>query len=263
MSENKKLNVLFSFVKFDNNMNFAKLADDLEFIIKAGKDVDIGSYIEFITTGVPEGIPYFNLAVVGDEKATFNNYMYMRSVGLNPIPISIDGEGIDKCYLDNDYVGIVVDELNNRELALMKLIMDKGVKGRKCHWFNFNNLDFIKYYKPYSLSTTSWLSVQKNRKLSVLTESGMKTILREDLLNAPLSVRHAISNLGYDITDLYSKENWFGRTSIAHEISTLMRIKYANLIERKVGTKTYFEANDRHDLEQLITANSIYNNGVL
>lgn len=270
MSEKWKLPVLLSFAYYRKDIDLAKLTEDFDLLIDSGafsvktsgKEILIDNYIDFIKTSLPKGVPYFNLDVIGNAEESYKNYKYLMSKGLHPVPIvTRDGTlaDIERYYKTSDYVGF--GGLKDSELNIsignpkhVKWLMEKGVKGRKCHWLGFCNINFIKYYRPTSCDSVTWKQAQMFGKIYVLTETGMHLLGREKLLNASLPIRHAVTSLGFDIGELYAKENWHGGDSLAQLISTCMYIKFSRLISKKTGTKMYLVSGGKNDFDQLLKA---------
>lgn len=54
-------------------------------VFTKGKQIEVSDYISFVNS---LGIPlYFNLDVIGNDRATYENYLRMRAENLNPIPV--------------------------------------------------------------------------------------------------------------------------------------------------------------------------------
>jgi len=248
-----------------------KLGDDFFFIIdsgafsikNSGKKLFIEDYCDFVKEYVPSDVRYFNFDVIGDSSATFKNLIFMRKKGLRPIPIITKDDDlpmIERYYIMSpDYVGF--GGLKDADMGVsigdrkhIKWLMQEGCKGRPSHWLGFCNPDFIKYYKPTSCDSLTWKQAQIYGKIYVLTESGMHLISRQQILNAKLNIRHGILAAGFDIGDLYTKENWYGGDQLAQFISTVMYIKFVKKIQEKVGTNMHLVIGNQQDFDMLLKA---------
>lgn len=264
-----KLPVLLSFAYFKDTFNLRELGKDFHLIIdsgafsikNSGKKLYVEDYCDFIKEYLPPGVRYFNFDVIGDSKGSYKNLIYMRKQGLNPIPIVTKDDGLDmieKYYkISPDYVGY--GGLKDADMGIavgdrrhIKWLMEKGRKGRPCHWLGFCNLDFIKYYKPTSCDSLTWKQAQIYGKIYVLTESGMRLLSRKQILNANLSIRSSIIREGFDIGDLHNKDNWYGDGHLAQFISSVQYVKFVKRIQDKVGTNMHLVVGNRQDFEMLL-----------
>jgi hypothetical protein len=267
MNEKKwRVPALLSYAYYNNTHTLKEWSDDLDFVIDSGaftakscgKEIDIDEYVKFIKEKLPKGIPYFNLDVIGDSKATYNNYLYLKKKGLNPIPVATNTkdilEQIEKYYKMTDFIGIggIVGCENKK--GFVKWVMNNGVKNRKCHWLGFCETDFIKFYKPVSCDSSSWISTRRYGEISVFTESGLVRLSKDNILNASLSVRNAVQRMGFDLGDLYVKDNWYGIWSLHQFVSTCMYVKFTNTVFKKTGTKMHLVTNSKSDFEEIIEA---------
>jgi hypothetical protein len=65
---------------------------------KEGITIDMDAYIEFIHENAHLLDFYVNLDVIGDGKKSFDNWEYMRSMGLNPVPVWHYGTNVKYLY---------------------------------------------------------------------------------------------------------------------------------------------------------------------
>jgi hypothetical protein len=63
-----------------------------------GKTIDMEAYIEFIHENKHLVDFYVSLDVIGDGKRSFENWLYMRSIGLDPVPVWHYGTNVKYIY---------------------------------------------------------------------------------------------------------------------------------------------------------------------
>jgi hypothetical protein len=174
-------NFLISFAIIDNQKSFNKWVDgaiDLDKIdlfldcgafsaFTRGLSINIDDYIAFIkNTGIKI---YASLDVIGDDQKTYDNFVYMRERGLDPIPCFHTGEDysfLDKYCSMTDYIALG-GLAGGRSLTYMKKHLDYcfHVIGKhwpkKIHGFGLTSYNMLKAYPFFSSDSTTWLSSAK------------------------------------------------------------------------------------------------------
>lgn len=152
----------------------------------AGKPVDLDEYIEFIKANIEVIDVYACLDVIPgapgkkptqkqrDEAAaaTWQNYLYMKAQGLEPLPVYHYGEDIK--WLHNmlehgvDYIGL--GGLVGIPSALRRVWLDRvfsvitdedGKPTVKTHGFGMTSVPLIFRYPWYSVDSTSWIKTSQ------------------------------------------------------------------------------------------------------
>jgi hypothetical protein len=248
-----KLNLLVSYPYFTNDIyaQFKRIdSEDLRLYIdsgaftawKAGKEIKLDDYCKFIESLPIVPTRYFTLDVIGNYIKTEENYRIMLDRGFNPVPIFTRGEDvsmIDEYYKTSDLIAIggLVGTLGNK--GFVKGIM-KVIGNRKCHWLGFCNLEFMKYYKPYSADSSSLEDGARYGHIRFYIGKGEFTSFSKGHPPAQI-IRRCVRELGYDIDDLQKKRNWHGGTSINRILGARAAIAMAIAIEKNIGT-FYFQA---------------------
>lgn len=151
-----------------------------------GKGVDIDQYIEFIRHNIEVIDVYPCLDVIPGKPgqnathrereeaaaATWENYLYMKSEGLDPIPVYHYGESAK--WLTNmldhkvGYIGIgglVGIPGDKRRLWLDRVFTmicdESGQPKVKTHGFGMTSIPLIFRYPWYSVDSTSWIKVSQ------------------------------------------------------------------------------------------------------
>jgi len=131
--------------------------------------IDIDQYIEFIKKYEKYLDIYANLDVIGDQdgEKSYENWKYMRSKGVNPLPVyhaHADPKYLLLYMKETDYIAIgAISEMNTtqRLLSLDKiwrkyLLDEKGFPKVKCHGFGLTAAEIMSRYPWYSVDSMSW-----------------------------------------------------------------------------------------------------------
>lgn len=127
----------------------------------SGKKITLDEYCSFLDR-ISKEIKItkaVQLDVFGDPEKTLKNYDIMLERGYDVMPVFTRGdtlETLEYFYSKTDYImfgGIVIGGKNTNYI---KWFVENN-KGRKAHWLGFTNLKFIKYFKPYSVDSSTML----------------------------------------------------------------------------------------------------------
>jgi hypothetical protein len=228
-----------------------------------GKEIKREEYQNFLRGLKFKPFKYFMLDVIGDEKGTMENLKLMRQDGFDPVPIFTRGsnvELIDELYNDTDLIGLggISARKGNsrtRTYGYVKMLMKK-VAERKCHWLGFAILNFIKYYKPYSLDSTSWSSGLQYGSIPIWFQGKEYRISRDMFMKRPTPFLKMIHDYyEEDISRAQYKEQWRhipGRYMNA--MSAKASVKKSIEIEQKLGTKFFISCSTAIQLKDAISA---------
>jgi hypothetical protein len=214
---------------------------------KAGREIPLDDYCQFIEKLPFKPWRYFTLDKIGDPDGTMKNYETMLSRGFKPVPIFTRGENpalLEKYYETSDVVGIggLVGTLGNK--SFVKGIMEL-VGPRKVHWLGFNAAEFIPFYKPYMCDSSSWSSSFRYASARVYCGNGAwMPFTKKDFARKPdeklLSV---IREHSVDPRRLARDDEWSnGNKEREYAIETLTHrtwVKYQQDLELKLGTKFF------------------------
>ena len=130
-------------------------------VLTTGAVVDIDELIEFIKTYKPaEAI---QLDVIGDEKKTWENYLYMKSSIPDVLPVihyKASDEHIKRVLEAADYIllgGLV--PLNKRQKLqwLDYLYRTYKLQNKKIHLLGVTSREILERYPAFSCDSSSWL----------------------------------------------------------------------------------------------------------
>ena len=133
-----------------------------------GKKLDIDDYIDYIKEHQDVFDKFFNLDVIGDGDKSYQNYLYMKMKGLEPIPVWHAETSVKflELYLkDCDYIAIGAISVMSNERTIQSLdniwktyLTDsKDMPVCKVHGFGLTSLFIMSRYPWYSVDSTSWV----------------------------------------------------------------------------------------------------------
>ena len=175
----EKLLIAYPFAKRHNFYNEKMFIDSGAFtVFNTGKKIDILEYCRWLKENNVK--IYAALDVIGDEKKTRENFDFMISYGLKPIPTFHFGENFDclKYYLEKcDYIALggLVPQKNN--VNKIKNFLNKCFllgKSTKFHGFGVNNFEILKKYPFYSVDATSWHNPMRYGQNFVFKDGNLK-----------------------------------------------------------------------------------------
>lgn len=211
---------------------------------KSGKPIELDDYCTFIEKLPVTPWRYFMLDVVGDPKATFENYNIMLKRGLKPIPVFTRGEDIsmlEEYYKTSDVVGIggLVATQGNR--GFVKGIM-QHVGKRKVHWLGFTSLPYIRAFKPYMVDSSGWEAAARFGQADLYLSEGRTTKLSRNTAATDVKsfrVRQALDQAGIIPTQLLDRKFWHGGHSGARKLSALSVVALSDHCRKEFNTQ-YF-----------------------
>lgn len=133
--------------------------------------IDVYACLDCIP-GTP-GRPATEIEKENAAAKTWENYLYMKEQGLDPIPVYHYGENIGFLHrmlqYGCDYIGIgglvgVPSKLRSYFLdrTFADLVDENGMPKVKTHGFGMTSLPLIFRYPWYSVDSTSWIKVTQN-----------------------------------------------------------------------------------------------------
>jgi hypothetical protein len=261
MSNFPKLNVLIAYPYFKQPIadlvRSPSISSDLNLLVdsgaftawKAGKPIELKTYLEFLRTLPIKPFGYFMLDVIGDAERTKENYHEMLDEGFDPIPIFTRGESFDELenyYKKTDYIavgGLVGTQGNH---GFVKALMKK-IGRRKVHLLGYTNQLLVQHFKPYSIDSSSWSSGMRYVSLNLYAGSGKWISVNKKKLSGPNPdplIFKTLNSYDVDYHDLGKSENWKNSGKGLYTIETLAYrsfVRYSLEVERAIGTK-YFLA---------------------
>jgi len=133
-----------------------------------GFDIDLPTYVQFIKDYEDKIETYANLDVIGDGEASYQNWLAMRELGVDPIPVyhpPTDIKYLKKYLKECDHIaigGIATISKRERIIQLDRiwsryLVDSRGYPKVKVHGFGLTSLDVLVRYPWYSVDSTTWL----------------------------------------------------------------------------------------------------------
>lgn len=219
---------------------------------KAKRTITVDEYCNFIEKMPIKPWAYFTLDVIGQPDATRRNYDLMLERGFSPIPIFTRGTDIahlNHYYSTSNVVGIggLVGTAKNR--GFVNGIMDH-IAGRKTHLLGFVDLQFLRFYKPFSCDSSGWSNSIYGR-LTLYMGHGKVVHMKRDQFARPLSadVQQRLAMYGVDAPALARESSWRGEALRGgkryeecprHLVTVRSMVHFASDVETKLGTKYFF-----------------------
>lgn len=236
----------------------------------SGREIILEEYCDVCYEYKSKGWQYFQLDVIGNQKKTFDNYEYMISKGLNPIPVFTRGANLKdlRHIRDAKLIGLGSGVKTKGQHAYVKwfLTQEKDVDNRQIHLLGYNNLKTVFTNRVNSVDSTSW---DYNARANVHHFFDEKKLRFYD---AKLKSKNDIAklirihpevikqNMGQDVNLLLeynmsgSKTEWQKKR---FEIAAMAYLKYAKSLFKINGVKYFFAAStNEYANEQLI---NVYN----
>ena len=137
----------------------------------SGKEIDIDEYIKDLKeSGIKK---YFNLDAIGDAKKSFENFMYMREQGMNPVPtfhINTDIDYLYKYLELTDYlsIGNMVqgNEIKGNLNKIWNVILTEA-PDTKVHGLGVSNYDIAAHYPWDTIDSSSYCAITKFARTAV------------------------------------------------------------------------------------------------
>jgi hypothetical protein len=132
------------------------------------KSIEIDAYIEFVIEHQHLLEVYFNLDVIGDGEQSYQNWVYMRSKGLDPVPVYHTDTNIKylEIYLrEADYIaiGAIANIPNSKRMAHLKRVWSNhlldsiGYPRAKFHGFGLTSPPLVAAFPWHSVDSSSWV----------------------------------------------------------------------------------------------------------
>jgi len=259
-------NVLVSYAYWnDQVLELKKIPEDnLRLVIDSGaftahtsgKPIKLDDYCHFIKNIPIKPWRYFNLDVIGDPKATYENYKIMLDRGFKPIPIFTPGEDwsmFDKFYKTSDVVGIggLVGS-GKKKINYIKRAM-QVVGDRRVHLLGVSHGDIIAYFKPYMCDSSDNSTARRYGVLMLYHGNNVwSKIKRKSMSDLPSpQIQRAIRSYGYDPVMLGREHNWRGTWSYANLLTRQCYLRYSVEVEIIFNTR-YFMAIQGSEIPEIV-----------
>lgn len=134
--------------------------------------IDIDAYIEYIKKNLHLVTTYANLDVVNDGETSYQNWLYMRKAGLDPMPVyhaETDDKYLKYYLKETDYIAIgaiaamtTSKRIENLDKIWKNHLLDsENMPTHKFHGFGLTSLKILFRYPWYSVDSTSWVAFSR------------------------------------------------------------------------------------------------------
>jgi len=205
----------------------------------------VKSVMAFIETIGCEFDCYLALDVIGDGPATRYNYEAMLDAGLTPVPIVTRGATDDDIqrFVDTaDKIAVGGIFGGKSEQAALKYMIDRLPADYPQHWLGFTNHDFVCYYKPTSVDSSSWTTSVRWGHTLVYLGGGKwhKVPTRRRRVSAPL--RRRLRAMGFDPAGILHADNHKrldNQAPTGQCITCASFVEYTRELEYQTGVRYY------------------------
>ena len=135
------------------------------------------------------------------------------------------------------------------------------------HWLGYNNTEFIKYFKPTSVDSTTWNNGQKYGRIDIYKgHAKFLSTVKNDWLKQPTKAMiSGLKKIGYtikDIVKLQNPESWRGGSQhqmnktrefngLAASVNNRCHMLRSLDIEKNLGTKVYLACGNYQQVQSL------------
>jgi len=269
--KNQRLNILVSYFYHDEKIQ--KLLDEhkdiINLIYDSGafsamtrkKPIKLDNYMDFIHEHKLPNQTYFTLDVVGDSKATKENYDEMIYQGFDPIPIFTRGapfSQLDDYYKHTDYVGLggLVGGINTP--GYVKRCM-RQIGRKKVHWLGFVDKNFLGYYKPYSVDSAGWTYAFRTGTYLIYLGRNEWLLFRKSKLKRRPSIelKKIFEIYGENWHDLNDMKSWVDgddSKSLIKRIASRAFCLYSLEMEAVIKTRLYLSISTFYQIKAFVNA---------
>jgi hypothetical protein len=229
---------------------------------RSKKPIALDSYCNFLDTLRGKSFEpwrYFMLDVIYRPVETEANYRAMRARGYDPIPVFTPGsswEQFDYYYSQTDLLacGGLANKYDPASQQWLAAVMKRADR-RKMHLLGYTSPTWLKFHKPYSCDSSTWVNGNRYGAIHVYVGGGEFRIITKDSAFKGLKPEHkqAIERLGFDPYLLQRKENWGGKANVAQQINTASFVLGAAQYEARLGVKMFL-ATGRAQIAELFAA---------
>lgn len=255
VDEKNKLNILVAYPYMGEAIinELSKGKDRIRFLLDSGsftadsigKEIKLDDYCRFIDSLPVKPWRYFSLDVIGDPEKTRRNYEIMLERGYDPIPIFTQGDEIESLeyfYSKSEIVGIgglVVPDKKKVRAFIAKMM--RHVKGRKCHWLGFTDVDFVNHFRPYMCDSSVIQSALRFGKIIMYEGKGRTKVLeRKDFIRKPSpKVISKLLRYGINVRDLSKDESWRGLNSVSNRVTVGSFVEKSMDVFHNLGTRLF------------------------
>lgn len=263
--------ISYAYVKSVNLSILDPVKDDLHLLLDCGaftehkkgkKMIDFDAYCNYaLEFSERFDCRYFALDVIGDRKLTMLNYKKMLKMGMKPLPVWTTGstqEDMDLFKSQSDLVAI--GGTDHRQVSETKAHLQRAMKvadGHPVHWLGYANLPMVRKFRPAQLDTSTWNNAEKFNNLPVFAGGILKVQPAKTIGAAKLI--GLCDRVGVDASELLMPDGRCARVP-AQQFSIRSYLMFADLMERRIGTKYYFACTSSSQVQAWVDAYEWFKN---
>jgi hypothetical protein len=220
------------------------------------QEIDVMDYIAFIRT-IPRdwAVSCIQLDVIGNPVQTKANWMRMLDSDVDALPVFTRGGNIDDLDAFYEHASLVmfggiVSGAGNKNYIRW---FEHHNQGRPVHWLGFSDVNFMRYYKPFSVDSSSVNVTERYGEFQYYAGGGRMKHQRRDNRNQepPPEMIASCLRVGFtrrEIKRLQNKAIWKGGATInswkdgvglAGQMAQIHRLYGSMDLEAHIGTQYY------------------------
>ena len=228
-----------------------------------GKDiVTLDSYTELVRRHEDRVWNYFNLDVIGDHKASMENFAELRGRGLNPVPVFQRGgtaQQLSDMLDEHELIGIggiagVLNRTGDKQY-LAQVMRVVGTRRNRVHFLGVGTPDTIDRYRPFSVDSASMGSSRMFGGMQLFHNGQMVLFSKRPAVRAgksyirpTLERARVLRSYGLSWEDLGNPAAW-KRSGVCLVANMVSWIRYAAFIRQKTGVRLFMVDHPAHHID--------------
>ena len=267
-----KLNILIAYPYFKKELvdylrgidpnSYRLIVDSGAFTAwNTGKEITLDGYCRFLDhIEFLRPFPAVSLDVIGDPKASWENFLLMKARGYDVLPVFTRGddeEMLEEMYDHSDYILLGGVSSGRKNANYVKWFAERN-KGRDSHWLGFVKMEYIKHYRPKSVDSSSWIAGGKFGTVQFYDHSGILRSYGKDIfISKPppkiIKMSETIGLTSDELKTLRFKKSWInigkhdgvltgssdGKKSNGFFVTALSHYYRMAEVEKNLGTRIY------------------------
>lgn len=127
-----------------------------------GSKLNIDGYLEYVESNLDLISSYFNFDVIGNGKASYENWLYLRKKGIDPIPVyhvGTDSKFLEMYLKQTDYVaiGAIANMSTKQRIYGLDYVWKNYLKDLnvKVHGLGLTSIGIVRRYPWYSVDSST------------------------------------------------------------------------------------------------------------
>jgi hypothetical protein len=226
----------------------------------SGKEVvTLDSFTDLVRRHEGRVWKYFNLDVIGDHRASMENFAELRGRGLNPVPVFQRGgtaKQLSAMLDDHELIGIggIAGVLNRTgdKKYLAQIMRVVGNRRNQVHFLGVGALSTIHRYRPFSVDSATMASSRMFGTIQLFDGGRLVPFCKSarnktssSYVRPTLERTRVLRSYGLTWSDIGSVGAWKGGGAclVANMVSW---IRYVDFIRQKTGVRLFMVDHPAH-----------------